>query len=73
MCNKVTHKQDCKRVFSRYDMSCPRCIELANGAKARPGYGNSRQQADANRLAEIKAHYVNGKCNCGPVCTKFDW
>lgn len=29
------HKADCKMSFGRLDSSCPRCIELAQGAKRR--------------------------------------
>lgn len=35
---KVVHKEDCKRVFKNYDMDCPRCVELANGAKPRDAW-----------------------------------
>ncbi len=32
------HKEDCERVFKNYDMTCPRCVELANGSPARDGW-----------------------------------
>ena len=35
---KILHKEDCKRIFKRYDESCPRCKELLNGAKPRKGW-----------------------------------
>ncbi len=35
---KVIHKTDCGRVFKRYDLSCPRCQELAKGEPARAGW-----------------------------------
>lgn len=36
---KVMHKENCSRVFKRYDPACPRCQELINGEPARKGWG----------------------------------
>lgn len=35
---KTLHKEDCKRVFKRYDADCPRCQELMGGAKPRDAW-----------------------------------
>lgn len=32
------HAEGCRRVFSRYDADCPRCLELAEGAAPRQGW-----------------------------------
>lgn len=66
------HKSDCKMAFGRKDASCPRCQELLQGAKPRAGYGDKKKAEYARWLKELKAHDCK-KCNCGPVCTAFDW
>lgn len=71
------HVDNCSRVFRNYDMSCPRCKELAAGAQARDGWQKSyyEQQAQSRRMFEagLKYHRYNHqtqKCNCGAVvCT----
>lgn len=77
---KTAHKHDCQMAFGRKDPTCPRCQELLAGAPSRDaGWGRYKarkaQEAahDAMRLVKIREHYKNGKCNCGPVCTKFEW
>ena len=40
--SKTKHSTDCGRVFGRYDLSCQRCLELANGAVARPAWFKTR-------------------------------
>lgn len=55
---------------------CPRCDELAAGAKPRTGWGRSRAQQDAARVIDIRAHFASEKHRtggCGPVCTYGDW
>ena len=74
---KIIHKQDCKRIFSRYDLTCPRCQELQNGASPREGWGDVARQQAKSRSLEISAHYANHS-NCdyerqGVPCVKFDW
>lgn len=69
---KVTHKTDCQRVFSRYDMTCPRCYQLANGAAPRRGWGATKKMFDAQHLAAVRAHDCKAS-NCGPVCTFGEW
>ena len=70
------HTYDCKRVFKHYDMTCPRCVELSNGAKARDGwqkkYYENKKRNDAIELNAIKNHNCH-ESNCGPVCTFGDW
>lgn len=66
------HQSDCARVFKRYDLTCPRCRELAEGFAPRAGWGDHKRKADAERLAAIRAHDCRTS-RCGPVCTAFDW
>ena len=66
------HKQDCKRVFKRYDDTCPRCQELINGAPAREGWNNRRIKEERKQLLDIKQHDCK-KSNCSVVCTFGDW
>lgn len=62
------HIQGCKRAFSNYDMSCARCVELANGAKAQV-----RKETESERMCrEIKAHDCKAR-GCGIVCTFGQW
>lgn len=73
------HKSDCKRVFKRYDSTCPRCIELTNGAKPRSWNMSYAYQMRVGKgpayeqfKRELKAHDCK-KSNCGPVCTAFEY
>ena len=64
---KTYHKEDCKRVFKNYDHSCPRCVELINGAEARKGWKIERP-VYAWKPCGHGAHNLNpgGYCNiCG--------
>lgn len=70
------HKEDCKRVFKNYDLSCPRCIELMQGANPREGWGSIRKEQEARTLKAIGEHYRpyyphGNKCG-NIVCTCFD-
>jgi len=61
--------------FGKHVEGCPRCHELKNGA-APVKWAMSRKQHDANRVADIRAHFASdhhksGKC--GPVCTYGEW
>lgn len=69
---KTLHKTDCKRVFSRYDESCPRCFELKIGAPARQGWGDFKRTMQAQSLAAIRAHDCK-KSGCMAICTFGDW
>ncbi len=69
---KTTHTTACKRVFKNYDMTCPRCQELAGGAKPRAGWNDAKDAEYARFKSALKAHDCT-KSNCGPVCTAFDW
>ena len=75
------HKANCTRVFKHYDLTCPRCLELANGSKPRDGwqaahYRLAAHNEEMTRLS-IAAHFApNGPHatgKCGPVCTFGDW
>lgn len=74
---KTYHKPDCKRVFKNYDMSCPRCLELASGSSPRKSWGSSRLQQDQKQLAAIRAHFApnspHSRGTCGPICTFGDY
>ena len=70
------HKSDCKRAFKNYDETCPRCLELIAGAKARPGWSDQKRRFEAQSIAAIHAHFaseVHRSGKCGPVCTYGDW
>lgn len=71
---KVVHKSDCKRVFKRYDMTCPRCQELSGGAEARSGWNDLKlRQAELDREA-IRTHdFTACARRNGGVCTHFEW
>lgn len=69
---KITHKDDCARVFKNYDLSCPRCQQLASGAKPRLGWNHTKLQQEAMQLRAIRSHNCV-VANCGSVCTFGDW
>jgi len=69
---KTAHRNDCKRVFARYDAECPRCNELSQGAAPRKGWGDRQREADAAFTRRLKAHDCKAH-RCGPVCVAFDW
>ncbi len=72
--------------FGRKVAGCPRCDELIAGAAPRQLSDHRvamiesaarRESADAQRCAEIRAHFAPGGAHsrrtCGPVCTFGDW
>ena len=66
------HADNCKMVFGKKDPTCPRCVELLNGATPR-SWGNSlRKENAAQSLKWIKAHNCQ-KSKCGQVCTFGEW
>lgn len=67
----VKHRLDCKRVFSRYDPTCPRCKELQAGYSPRQGW-NAIKNNDLARLAAIRAHDCK-RSGCLSICTANDW
>ena len=74
----LMHSDGCQMAFGRKDHSCPRCIELINGASPRARFGGRETfaQADARRVQEIRAHFASHKHTsggCGPVCTFGEW
>lgn len=70
--DKTEHKADCKRVFARYDESCPRCFELKIGAPARQGWGDFRRAMERRSIAAIRAHDCKAS-GCMLICTFGEW
>ena len=76
---KTYHKEDCKRVFKNYDMTCTRCVELSNGAEARKGWNDDKILYSRLRSEAIHKHYSDHSANnCDYVarnvpCVAFDW
>ncbi|KKM63129.1 hypothetical protein LCGC14_1514520 [marine sediment metagenome] len=75
---KTLHKENCKRVFSRYDNSCLRCKELIAGSKPRAGWGDLKKKQDEMRAMDIQRHFQNHNQTCdyvkrGVPCVAFDW
>lgn len=69
---KIVHKSNCARVFSRYDNTCPRCLELINGAKPRDSWTAAKDRREAAFAKALKAHNCK-KSGCMPICTFGDW
>jgi len=75
----MQHNQNCKRVFKRYDMQCPRCIELSNGAKPRQWNMSEAYQMRVGKgplYEAFKRDLNRHDCKvskCGIVCTAFQW
>lgn len=74
-----------ERAFGRRAPGCGRCSELASGAAPRSGWqaryyrkcscGNRLEVGEFSskcRSCQIKGHNCLA-CNCGPVCTAFEW
>lgn len=62
-------------VFGHKTPGCPRCDELLAGAKP-VQWARSRRQDDAQRSAEVRAHFASHghlSGGCGPVCTFGEW
>lgn len=74
---KTTHRTDCTRVFKRYDPTCPRCQQLADGEAPRSGWGELKRRNEAATSRQIAAHFAPGgphaRGACGQVCTAFEW
>ena len=68
------HDDRCRMAWGKAkpETGCPRCLELARGAKPRAGWGDAARRVDAQRIEEIRAHDCT-RSGCGPVCTAFDW
>jgi hypothetical protein len=69
----MKHKSDCKRVFNRYDATCPRCVELIAGAKPREGWGDRQRENDRRTLEAIRKHNFTECARVNGVCTHFEW
>lgn len=66
------HKSDCKMAFGRKDETCPRCVELLNGA-APIKWAVSN---DVQRTQDVRNHFNSEKHRtggCGVVCTFGEW
>ena len=72
MSHTTKHRADCRRVFNHYDMDCERCRQLAAGDKARPGWGDLRRKAEAQRLRDIANHDFAACARVNIVCTHFE-
>ena len=61
--NNTKHNNNCTRVFKNYDMTCPRCLELSQGATAREGW--------QTKYFTNKAHneMINNKYNSSQLCS----
>ena len=59
-------------IFGRRVVDCPRCIELANGAKPIQWSGARKDELEAEQIRAIRAHDCVTS-HCGPVCTFGDW
>ncbi len=62
MITDTKHKNDCKRIFDRYDPECPRCQELIKGACARRGWDENRM-SDAEVFERMKNRIWRAKAN----------
>lgn len=67
------HKDDCNMAFGRKDNSCPRCIELINGAQPRQAWNAKKKEAEARQLNAIRNHNFAACAKVNGVCTHFDW
>ena len=65
------HKAGCSRVWRHYDPTCPRCIELSEGATPREGWGQSRTD-EAERIEAIRTHDFAACARKNIICTCFD-
>lgn len=69
---RTLHKQDCKMSFGRKDSTCPRCMELINGAKPRESWNADKIRREQQFSRELAAHDCK-RANCSIVCTFGDW
>lgn len=72
---ELAHSSECKMAFGRKDKSCPRCVEMMNGAPARGGWQKGYYENKAREYAQFRAHLASHDCvksRCGHVCTAFE-
>lgn len=74
------HNDACTRAFANISPlgCCPRCDELRAGAKARAGWNDVKNAADAQQRAAIAVHFAKGGKHdqiiaAGGVDTAFEW
>jgi hypothetical protein len=63
----MPHLPDCTRIFKNYDINCPRCNELKNGAVARKPWWVPSKFKTVDGKHDCKAS------GCQIVCTYGDW
>ena len=59
-------------VFGRKVAGCPRCVELAAGAKPVTGWGAQKRQFQAMAIRDIRSHDCR-QSGCSVVCTFGDY
>ena len=72
----VKHNYDCTRVFKNYDKDCPRCQELAQGAKPRESWHKryfDNKKKEEERFANALKNHDCKVSGCMPICTFGDW
>lgn len=67
------HSDTCHAAFGRKDMTCPRCLELANGAAPIVWRGSRNRILDAQRSKAIREHDFAACMRRNSVCTCFDY
>lgn len=71
------HSNTCNAAFGRKDGTCPRCIELLNGAAPRAGwqkayYSSNKARQDAQFIEALRTHDCK-TARCSLICTFGDW
>jgi hypothetical protein len=69
----TAHKIKCARVFKRYDMTCPRCQELAGGQAPRAGWNDLAKRNEQRQIEAIRNHDFTACAKRHIVCTCFDY
>lgn len=67
------HKDECTRIFNRYDKSCIRCKELMRGAEPRESWHKQYYIDRARENQRRKDHFASIKHKKEGVCTAFEW
>lgn len=74
------HNNSCTRAFANLSPlgCCPRCDELRNGSKARAGWNDATNAAEAQQREAIRRHFAPGGkhdqiVKAGGMDTTFDY
>lgn len=59
-------------VFGRKTPGCPRCDDLAAGARPTAGWGSHKKAVQASFARALAAHCCK-TAGCLPICTFGDW